>query len=106
MPIDQLNKDQIEFIEMTEATGALVAFDKDYVHGNAAAITGNITYSFTDEKRGAVAFMLHNQGTVPTFPAETKIIAGEYVISVDNYIWFCLTKTVTGRVVQVTIGQV
>jgi hypothetical protein len=106
MAIDKLNKKQLEFIEMTEATGASVSFDKDYVHGNAAAITGNITYSFTDEKRGATVFMLHNQGTVPTFPAETKIIAGAYTISVDNYIWFSLTKTTAGRVVQVTIGKV
>jgi len=98
--------DLVTFIEPTEATGAAVSFDKDYIHGNAGAITGNITYSFTGEKRGAVTFMLHNQGTVPTFPAETKIIAGEYTISVDNYIWLCLTKTVSGRVVQVTIGKV
>jgi hypothetical protein len=91
-----------------ESNSLIVKFDKDggYIHGNAGALTGNITYNFTNEILGATAFMLHNSGTVPTFPSETRIIRGSYVLSADNYIWFCLTKTTTSRVVQVTIGQV
>jgi len=91
-----------------ESDSLIVKFDNDggYIHGNAGALTGNITYNFTNEILGATAFMLHNSATVLTFPAETKIITGTYVAGEDNYIWFCLTKTTTSRVVQVTIGQV
>ncbi len=90
-----------------ETTGAEVKFDKvgGYIHGNAGAITGNITYNFTGEILGSTAFVLHNASTAPTFPSETKIIKGTYVVNTDNYIWFCITKIGTGRIVQVTISQ-
>jgi hypothetical protein len=85
-----------------------VKFDNygGYIHGNSGAITGNITYNFTGEILGSTAFMLHNSATAPTFPSETRIIKGSYVVNTNNYIWFCITKTVTGRIVQVTISQV
>ena len=90
-----------------ETSGAQVKFDKigGYIHGNAGAITGNITYDFTGEILGSTAFVLHNASTAPTFPSESKIIKGTYVVNTDNYIWFCITKIGTGRIVQVTISQ-
>jgi hypothetical protein len=96
----------LEFVASTEATGALMSFDKHYVHGNAAAITGNITFDFTGEKIGATVFMTHNQGTVPTLPAEARLIGGTYTISVNNYIAATLIKAGSPRVVWVTIGKV
>lgn len=91
-----------------ESTGTTVKFDKvgGYIHGNSAAITGNITYDFTGEILGSTAFMLHNSATAPTFPSETRIIKGSYVVNTNNYIWFCITKVGTERIVQVTISQV
>ena len=90
-----------------ESSSLTVKFDNftGYIHGNAGALTGNILFDFTGEIRGATAFMLHNDSSTPTFPSEAKIISGSYIINTDNYIWFCITKTTTGRVVQVTIGQ-
>ncbi len=102
---NELVRNQIIPILSSTAT---VKFDQvgGYIHGNAGAITGNITFDFANEILGSTAFMLHNSSTPPTFPTEAKIISGAYQTSTDNYIWFCLTKTTTGRVVQVTIGQV
>jgi hypothetical protein len=105
MAIDKLNKNQIEFVPSTEEVGALMKFDKHYVHGNAAAITGNITFDFTGEKIGATVFMTHNQGTEPTFPTEARKM-GVYTISVNNYIAATLIKAGSPRVVWVTIGKV
>jgi hypothetical protein len=101
----KLVRNNIIPIEITEAS---VKFDKvgGYIHGNGGAITGNITFDFTGEILGSTAFMLHNSATAPTFPAETRIIKGSYVVNTDNYIWFCLTKVGAGRIVQVTISQV
>ena len=96
----------IEFVASTEATGALMSFDKHYVHGNAAAITGNITFDFTGEKIGATVFMTHNDGTEPTLPSEAKLIGGTYTISINNYIAATLIKAGSPRVVWVTIGKV
>lgn len=105
-----LNQNQVESSANLpfETQSSTVKFDNlgGYVHGNSGAITGNITYNFTGEILGSTAFMLHNSATAPTFPSETKIIKGSYVINTDNYIWFCITKTTTDRIVQVTIGQV
>lgn len=104
-----LNENQIEGLSsVIESSSLTVKFDNagGYIHGNTGALTGNISYDFTNEILGTTAFMLHNSGTTPTFPTETRIIRGTYVLSANNYIWFCLTKTTTGRIVQVTIGQV
>lgn len=91
-----------------ETQSNTVKFDNDggYIHGNAGALTGNILYDFTNEILGATAFMLHNSSSAPTFPSETRVIRGSYVLNSNNYIWFCLTKTASSRIVQVTIGQV
>jgi hypothetical protein len=106
-----LNENQLDINESSlpiETQSNTVKFDNDggYIHGNAGALTGNIVYDFTDEILGATAFMLHNASSAPTFPTETRIIRGSYVLNANNYIWFCLTKTASSRIVQVTIGQI
>jgi len=94
--------------EPEEIETNVVIFDdlSGYIIGNASARTGNVTFDFTSEKLFSVTRMLHNSGTIPTFPAEGKIINGEYKVSVDNFLWLCLTKKTTGRIVEITIGQV
>ena len=94
--------------EPIEKETNVVSFDSlnGYIIGNASARTGNVTFDFTSEKLFSVTRMLHNSGTIPTFPAEGKIINGEYKVSVDNFLWLCLTKKTTGRIVEITIGQV
>ena len=91
-----------------ESSSLTVKFDNydGYIHGNSGSLTGNVLFDFTGEILGATAFMLHNSPSNPVFPIEAKIISGTYVINTDNYIWFCITKISTGRVVQVTIGQI
>lgn len=103
----RLNGNQLKAYTPTESSSLTVMFDNigGYIHGNAGALTGNVLFDFTDEILGEVAFMLHNSSGIPTFPAEAKLIQGSYVVNTDNYIWFCITKISTGRVVQMTIGQ-
>jgi hypothetical protein len=91
--------------EAVERENNTVIFDKDYVIGNAGARTGNILFDFTGARLMSVTRMIHNDGTEPTFPAESVIIGGEYELSVNNYIYFICTKKSTTQKVEVTISQ-
>jgi len=95
------------FPEAVQRENDTVLFDKNYVTGNTAVRTGNILFDFTGAKLGAVTRILHNSGTKPTIPSEAILISGEYTISVDNYIWFCITDIGSGtEKVEVTVAQV
>jgi hypothetical protein len=101
--------DGLEFVdsypEAVERASDTVLFDKDYVIGNAGARTGNISYDFTGAKLMAVTRMIHNHSTAPTFPAQTVILSGQYQLSVNNYIYFILTKKSSTEIVELTISQ-
>jgi hypothetical protein len=88
------------------STGSVVHFDYPRRYGYPTAITGNITFDFTNGVLGADAIMRHNDGTIPTLPATAKVIAGEYLVDVNNYICFILVdKTESAEEVWVTISQ-
>jgi len=91
--------------ELLESTGAEVAFDRPRRYGYPTAITGNITFSFTNAIEGMTQVMRHNDSDIPTLPASAKLLSGEYTISVNNYIYFvCILKGDT-KEVHVTISQ-
>ena len=91
--------------ELFESTGAEVAFDRPRRYGYPTAITGNITFSFTNAIEGMTQVMRHNDGTIPDLPASAKVLSGEYELSVNNYIYFvCILKGDT-KEVHVTISQ-
>ena len=91
--------------ELAASTGAEVAFDRPRRYGYPTAITGNITFSFTNAIEGMTQVMRHNDSTIPTLPASSKLLSGEYTISVNNYIYFvCILKGDT-KEVHVTISQ-
>jgi hypothetical protein len=81
------------------------AFDRPRRYGYPTAITGNITFSFTNAIEGMTQVMRHNHSAAPTLPASAKLLSGEYTISVNNYIYFvCILKGDT-KEVHVTISQ-
>lgn len=91
---------------LTERESNTVIFDGDYVIGNASIRDDSvIEFDFTNAKLGAVTTMRHLRSLAPGIPLEGVIINGEYVPNTINYIWFCLTKNTTPRIVQITIGQ-
>jgi surface protein len=93
-------------LEGVERENNTVLFDKDYVIGNAAARTGNILFDFTGARLKANSIMLHNDIVEPTFPANAKIIFGEYKLIQDNYIYFELSnKGLSNEIVLVKIYQ-
>jgi hypothetical protein len=94
-------------IEAEERENDTVLFDKNYVTGNTAVRTGNILFDFTGAKLGSVTRILHNSGTKPTIPSQSVLLSGEYTLSVDNYIYFCITDIGSGtEKVEVTVSQV
>jgi hypothetical protein len=93
-------------LEGIERENNTVLFDKDYVIGNAGARTGNILFDFTGARLKANSIMLHNDIVEPTFPANAKIIFGEYKINQDNYIYFeIINKGLSSEIVLVHIYQ-
>jgi surface protein len=93
-------------LEGVERENNTVLFDKDYVIGNAGARTGNILFDFTGARLKANSIMLHNDIVEPTFPANAKIIFGEYKINQDNYIYFeIINKGLSSEIVLVHIYQ-
>lgn len=93
-------------IEAEERESDTVLFDKNYVTGNTAVRTGNILFDFTGAKLGSTTRILHNSGTKPTIPATGILISGSYTISVNNYIWFCITDIGSGtEKVEITVSQ-
>lgn len=90
-----------------QSSDSTIKFDLigGYIHGNTSAITANIAYDFTGAILGTTVFMLHRSSTIPSFPAESRIIKGSYVVNTDNYIWFCITRIGANAIVQVTISQ-
>jgi hypothetical protein len=98
--------DKNEDTEGVERENNTVLFDKDYVIGNAGARTGNILFDFTGARLMSTSMMLHNDSSIPTFPAQSVIIGGFYEINVNNYIYFQLTrKTLGSEIVLITISQ-
>lgn len=93
--------------EMQVRENNQLLFDNDYSTGiESTARSGNITVDFTGAKRGACTVMRHNDGSAFTYPTENLIISGEYVPSVDNYLFFLLVnKTVSSEVILCTISQ-
>jgi hypothetical protein len=90
--------------EAIERENNTVLFDRDYVIGNAGARSGNILFDFTGARLMSVTRMIHNHTTIPTFPAQSIIISGQYQLSVNNYIYFICTKKSSTEIVEVTIS--
>lgn len=96
----------------TERASNTVLFDKDYIIGNAASITGNVLFDFTDAQLGASTEMKHEDASAFTFPTEALLMFDPtdavHGIRTDipNYLLFVLTKkTVSSEIVKVFIDH-
>lgn len=84
-------------------SGTTIAFDQPATYGYTSAETGvTITLDSTGFIEGITQLLVHNHTTEPTFGSEFKIISGEYVISVDNYVMFLGVKS---NLILTTISQ-
>lgn len=95
---------------LTLKTGTVVEFNNAAAYGYVTAETGNITFDFTTKPAvsGVSVLMRHNSGTKPTMPANVKKLSGDYVLSVDNHIYFVPIRTATSPdvwEVHVTVSQ-
>lgn len=81
-----------------DRTGASVKFDKVATYGTPTTpITGNITFDFTNAKKGMIQVMYHQSATAPTLPASAYILnSSGYETSHKNMILFCFSEP--GRV--------
>src|SRR5690606_15597375 len=86
----------------TASTGTTIAFDVPRTYGYATAATGNITLNSTGLVEGITQLLIHNDSSEPTFGTEFKVLSGEYVPNVDNYI---LMHAVKSDLILVTISQ-
>lgn len=92
--------------ELKDKVGTVVSFERAYQHGYPTAETGNITFDFTRAVSGLTQTMRHNSGTKPTMPAEANKLSGDYVVSVDNQIYFTpILESAGVWRVDVTVSQ-
>jgi hypothetical protein len=92
--------------ELKDKAGTVVSFERAFQHGYPTAETGNITFDFTRAISGMTQTMRHNSGTKPTLPATANRLSGDYVISVDNQIYFTPILESAGVYrVDVTVAQ-
>ena len=84
--------------EVSDRIGAVIKFDNVATYGTPTTpITGNITFDFTNAKKGMIQQMYHQGATVPTMPASAFILnSSAYDTSHKNMILFCFS--VAGRV--------
>jgi hypothetical protein len=85
-----------------QRAGTVIAFDVPATYGYAAAETTNITLNAAGLVEGTTQLLIHNNAGTPTFDANFKIIGGEYIISVPNYI---MMHAVKNDLILVTISQ-
>ena len=84
-------------------------FDKNYIIGNTAAITGNILFDFTDAKLGATSFMYHDNSGAYSFPIQGVIYdfkPADLTSVVGNILFaFTITDIALGaEVVQIRVS--
>gem|GEM_PF-4038706 len=88
---------------------SVVLFDVDYISGiDTTAITGNITFDFTDAKRGTTTYMKHIDACAFTFGSEAVLMFNPVNISTTVPNFFCfilLDKTVGEEIVHVSLEQ-
>jgi hypothetical protein len=88
---------------------SVVLFDADYISGiDTTAITGNITFDFTDAKRGTTTYMKHIDASAFTFGSEAVLMFNPVNISTTVPNFFCfilLDKTVGEEIVHVSLEQ-
>ena len=84
--------------EVTERTGASIKFDRIATYGTPTTpITGNITFDFTNAKKGMIQQMFHQGAVAPTLPASAFVLnSSAYDTSHKNMIMFCFSEA--GRV--------
>lgn len=87
-------------------------FDKDYIIGNTASITGNVLFDFTGAKLGASTEMKHEDASAFTFPSEALLMFDPtdpvHGIRTDipNYLLFIITDvTASSEIVKVFIDH-
>lgn len=86
-----------------DTTGTAISFAIPQIYGSVASPeTGNITIVTTGLVKGMTQLLIHDNGTEPTYGSEIQIIAGEYSITVTNYI---MLLAVSSTLVLVTISQ-
>lgn len=83
-------------------SGTAIQFDAPAIYGYESAETGDITLNDSELIEGLTQLLIHNDSAEPAFETEFKIISGEYVTEVDNYI---LLLSVKPNLILVTISQ-
>ena len=95
--------------EPANRESTVVLFDQDYISGiDGAAITGNITFDFTDAKRGTTTYMKHIDASAFTFGSEAVLMFNPVNISTTVPNFFCfilLDKTIGSEIVHVSLEQ-
>jgi len=95
--------------EPANRESAIVLFDEDYISGiDSIAITNNITFDFTDAKRGTTTYMRYSNASAFTFGSEAVLMFDPLNISTTVPNFFCfmlLDKTIGAEIVHVSLEQ-